>query len=234
MKKVFFLITLFVMVFAVIPQVIAQDMARVQALQTELEQIMTRGNARGNFTAQEMQRMEQIQNEIMQAVGLGGTGGGTSGIERQMFDLEQNLLQQGQRETEAQQQRDRQEQQQREQAERERRQWPSNAVLAEYGLSGLRQPNGATNVNWEIENGRLEITFNGNRTMFNDIVQQVNNLFGVRYIITEGIRTLATNDPNGAYAAYSESSSPNIWHYSRGLVSLNFTKETRNQARGNR
>jgi len=69
-KSIFFAIALLVIGLAVLS---AQDMARLQALTTELEQIQARATARGgSFTPQEVQRMNEIQNEMIQAMGSFG------------------------------------------------------------------------------------------------------------------------------------------------------------------
>ena len=73
MKKICLVIALAAMSLMVVPQVQAQDMAKVQQLSDEANRIDASAKARGGtFTAQEMQRLQQIQQEIMQAMGMAG------------------------------------------------------------------------------------------------------------------------------------------------------------------
>ena len=71
MKKVLVLaIALVAVGLVIVPQVQAQDMAKLTQLQAELERIQASASARGgSFTPQEVQRMNEIQQEMMQAMG---------------------------------------------------------------------------------------------------------------------------------------------------------------------
>jgi hypothetical protein len=106
MKKMFVLaIALMMTGLAVVPQIQAQDMQKLEQLQTEVEQIEQRAKARGgSYTPQETQRLQQIQQEMMQAAGgLGGyvpptpsTGGANSYLPPQVQQESQRQQQQHQ------------------------------------------------------------------------------------------------------------------------------------------
>jgi multidrug efflux pump subunit AcrA (membrane-fusion protein) len=152
LKKIIFLVIALLVVGLAF--VSAQDMAKLQQLQAELEQIQARANARGgSFTPQEVQRMNEIQNEMMQAAGIGGSamqGSSPNAFEQQFFDMEQRALQQGQQEQQVrQQQLQREQQQRREEYIREHtgtnRNWPVASVYtSRFNISELRQPSGTT------------------------------------------------------------------------------------------
>jgi len=151
MKKILMVIALTAIVLAVAPQVQAQDMAKLQALQTELEQIQARANARGgSFTPQEVQRMNDIQNEMMQAAGIGGMGmGGMSPLEQQYNQMGQQLEQQGrQQEQQALQQERQREQERIAEYTREHtggnRGWPAARAYSQFNIGSLKQPSGTT------------------------------------------------------------------------------------------
>jgi hypothetical protein len=71
MKKILMVIAVAAICLTVIPQVQAQDMAKVQQLSDEANRIEAQARGRA-FTVQEMQRLQQIQQEIMQAMGMAG------------------------------------------------------------------------------------------------------------------------------------------------------------------
>jgi len=138
MKRILTVIVFLAIVLAVAPQVQAQDMAKLQALTTELEQIQARASARGgSFTPQEVQRMNEIQNEIMQAAGGFGGMGGMSPMEQQYNQMGQQLEQQAQRAEAAAQQRPQQQPQQ--QGPQRVNGWPTANILSEFGIAGIPQ-----------------------------------------------------------------------------------------------
>jgi hypothetical protein len=177
MKKVFLVIALVAIGLTVVPQVFSQDMAKLQALQSELEQIEARATARGSFTPQEVQRMNEIQQEIIQAMGP------MSGLA-----VPAQPSQQGQQALQQAQQREQQQQQQREQNARAdyikehngtNRNWPAASVLNRYQIP-LRQPSGTT-ASHTVDRSVLYIYLqNANETAFQNIKQQIETATNTR------------------------------------------------------
>jgi hypothetical protein len=157
MKKIFVLLTALMMMGTMTaPQVQAQDMAKLESLERELERMEQAVERQGGQpTPQQVQRMVEIRQEIYQAMGSWG-------------DLIQQMPQQSPRQDQDADQTIRQMQQQQQQMQQfgqmlqqsdeaeSRRQreaamypgqtrgWPSASIFSQCNLPNIRQPTGTT------------------------------------------------------------------------------------------
>jgi hypothetical protein len=148
MKKILMVIALAAIGLTVVPQVQAQDQAKLDALERELAQMEARIEARGGQpTAQEVQRIQQIRQEIIQAMGSWGSLMQTV-PQQQPQELSPQQMQQQQ-----QQQMQQWQQMQQQQTQPQQRDtfpagntsgWPSSSTFSQYSLPALRQPAGTT------------------------------------------------------------------------------------------
>ena len=164
MKKVIILaITLFVIGFAITPQVQAQGID--QATVNEIEQLTADFQA-GRITAQEYQRrMLEIQSRV--AAGNQGS-----------IDLGNRLRPQAEQEAQQrvqQQQQERQQQQQADMYPGETRGWPTASIFSDCNLPNLRQPAGTTvSYTYVSSNRRLVLyMMNGSRNTIDELVNAV-------------------------------------------------------------
>jgi YD repeat-containing protein len=144
-KSVFLAITLLLAGAVITPLVQAQDMAKLEALEKELEQLEAKAD-RGQLTPADIQRMQQIQQEIIQAMGPYGnmfqfqpqgspnTNSGDQQLQ-QIQQMQQQTLQQNQQ---------MQPRQQQQRLPGETSGWPSASIFAQCNLPNLRQPAGTT------------------------------------------------------------------------------------------
>jgi hypothetical protein len=144
-KSIFLLVALLVIGTAVAPQVQAQDMKKLEALQQELELLEAKVDRGQQLTPQEAQRMLQIQQEILQAMGPYGN----MFSQEQLNQMNNQTYQQQQQALErAQQQQQPQQQQPRQQVQSQQGQnagWPpASAFQGRFKISPLRQPAGTT------------------------------------------------------------------------------------------
>jgi hypothetical protein len=179
MKKFFIVIALAAIGLTLVPSVQAQDTAKLEALERELEQMEARIEARGGQpTAQEVQRMQQIQQEIIQATGSWGS-------------LMQNTPQQQPRGLSPQQMQQQQQQQMQQWQQMQQQQaqpqqpdtfpagdtsgWPSASQFSQVSLPALRQPVGSTvSYTFRGNNQSLEIFLRGGtQATIDELVRQI-------------------------------------------------------------
>ena len=152
------ILLLVVLLIAGLAFVSAQDMAKMQKIQKEMEQIGQAIKARGGVgTAQETARLQQLQQEMIAAMGpyggmvqqgyqQGMTPEGKAALEQQKRQIEQ---QQQSLEQYQQQLRQVKEQADREQAEKAKypgnnRSWPAAEVFKQYKLPVFTKPSGTS------------------------------------------------------------------------------------------
>jgi hypothetical protein len=173
----------------VVPQVQAQDMAKVQQLSDEANRIEAAAKARGGtFTAQEMQRLQQIQQEIMQAMGMAGQPVPNPQTVTPQQQPRQPQTNQWDQQIQQAQQQEQQEQRQREQMDKAdyirehtgtNRNWPAASVLNRYQIT-LRQPS-STTASHTVNRSVLDIYLqNANETAFQNIKQQIETATNTR------------------------------------------------------
>ena len=175
----------------------AQDIAKLEQLQKELEQIETRVEARGGqATPQEQQRLQQIRQEIIQAAGpYGGmmqqqtqqsTRQSPTDANKQAADIERQVKQQEQNQQQAlqaqQKQREEEERRQREAQmyPGDKRGWPPNAAFTDLSLkTPVKQPNGTkASYNSYQDNNKwynitIYLTGGNSQTVMQDLIRQV-------------------------------------------------------------
>jgi hypothetical protein len=178
MKKNFLLIVLLLVAgFAVVT---AQDMAKLQQLQQEVERIEMAAKARGgNYTPQEQQRLVQIQQEMIQAMGpLGGmvpqgtpNSGGSANTDRQAADIERRVQEAETRNAQNQQ----------DPILGNSRGWPAASVFRRYGVT-INQPSTNTTVSYTLNGEDLTIYFqfmrgsDGRMPLYQTMVQTGNTI----------------------------------------------------------
>ena len=168
MKKILTVITLAVMVLAVAPQVQAQDMKKLEALEKELEKLDKAVEKQGGQpTPAQVKRAQEIQEEVIKAAGPWADM-----VRQQMaspsWAASQNqdhdkMLQQSQQQQQRQQQYERDTQQANRQTQDqfpsgETAGWPSSSIFSQCNLPNLRQPSGTTvSYNYNSQHRSLEI-----------------------------------------------------------------------------
>jgi hypothetical protein len=187
MKKALFVIIILMIGLAFVS---AQDTAKLEALERELEALEAKVDRGQMLTQREIQRIQEIQQEaMMEAMKAAGPYGNlipqfqqqqnqnaqsmsVEDIQRQQQATQQfqQMLQQGER----------QEQQRQNEAQMypgETRGWPSASIFSQCSMPALRQPAG-TNVSYTYDSERRTLTLyatNSNQAAFNSLVQAIEN-----------------------------------------------------------
>jgi len=183
-KGLLLAIALMAVGLVVVPQVQAQDMAKLAQLEKELEQLEAKAD-RGQLTPLDAQRMQQIQQEILQA--MGPYGGmmpqfqGMGGSQPQAMSPAE--IERMQRQQQQQNQQMQQLQQQQQQQAQPQNSWPSNAVFNKFGLGAITQPAGTVAFFREdidrYERLRVRIN-NGTQAHCDAIAAQLRRIQGIK------------------------------------------------------
>jgi endonuclease/exonuclease/phosphatase (EEP) superfamily protein YafD len=156
MKKFFILAAaLAVIGLTAAPELRAQDMKKLEALEKELEQLEAKVDRGQQLTPREIQRMQEIQQEAMQeAMKAAGPYGGLlqqSQNQKPAQGMTVEEIERQQQQTLQFQQMMQQSEQQQQQQQREARMypgetrgWPGANIFSQCSLPNLRQPAGAT------------------------------------------------------------------------------------------
>lgn len=160
-----------------VPQVQAQDMAKLEALERELQQMEARVDARGGQpTLQEAQRIQQIQQEIIQAMGPWGAYMDMVPAPQQSTPQQMQQMQQMQQQTQQFGQMLQQPQQQRDTFPAgQTTGWPSASQFSQVSLPSLRQPAGLTaTYTFYRESQTIEIYIRGGtQATIDDLARQI-------------------------------------------------------------
>jgi hypothetical protein len=177
MKKVLALAIAFMVIGLTVVQ--AQDRAKLDALERELDQLEAKVDRGQQLTPRDVQRMQEIQQEIIQAMGPYGNmfqfqpQGNTNTNDG---DRQVQQLQQMQQQTLQQQQNIQPQQQQRNNfPSGDTSGWPTASIFSQCNLPNLRQPAGTTvSYNYNSQNRGLSIyIINGTRNTANELSRAI-------------------------------------------------------------